>query len=130
MFDPNHPNISEERFKSYDQFDFYRDTEEVITATMPEPRKLSVSSSLFVDADLAGDKSNSQSQTGILIFINKALIIWYSKRQPRVESSNFGAEFRALKTAVELTEALRYILRMFGVPTDGATSIFCDNEAV
>ena len=47
-----------------------------------------------------------------------------------MESSTFGAEFRAMKTAVEMVEALRYKLRMFGVPIDGPTNIFCDNEAV
>ena len=35
-----------------------------------------------------------------------------------------------MKTAVELVEALRYKLRMFGVPIDGAASVFCDNDAV
>jgi len=35
-----------------------------------------------------------------------------------------------MKNAIELIEALRYKLRMFGVPIDGATNIFCDNEAV
>ena len=35
-----------------------------------------------------------------------------------------------MKTAVELTEALRYKLRMFGVPIERPTSVFCDNEAV
>ena len=29
-----------------------------------------------------------------------------------------------------MTDGLRYKLRMFGVPIDGPTSIFCDNEAV
>ena len=29
-----------------------------------------------------------------------------------------------------MIEALRYKLRMFGVPIDGAASVFCDNEAV
>ena len=54
----DHPNISEEIFKSYDWFDFYRDTEESIPAVMPEPRGSHMTSSLFVDADLAGDKRN------------------------------------------------------------------------
>ena len=35
-----------------------------------------------------------------------------------------------MKTAVEMVEALRYKLRMFGVPVNGAVSVFCDNEAV
>jgi hypothetical protein len=47
-----------------------------------------------------------------------------------VETSTFGSEFVAMKTAVELVEALRYKLRMFGVPVAGPTSVFCDNNAV
>ena len=97
---------------------------------MPEPRGHPISTSAFADADLAGHKITRRSQTGVLIFCNKAHIHWYSKRQPTVESSTFDAEFRAMKTTVELTEALRYKLRMFGVPIDGPTSVFCDNEAV
>ena len=35
-----------------------------------------------------------------------------------------------MKAAVEMIEALRYKLRMFGVPIDGAANVYCDNEAV
>ena len=31
---------------------------------------------------------------------------------------------------MEMIEALRYKLRMFGVPIDGAANVYCDNEAV
>ena len=90
----------------------------------------SVNISTFVDADHAGEKLTRRSQTGVLIFVNKAPIHWYSKRQPSVEASTFGAEFYAMKIAVEMNEALRYKLRMFGVPIDCPSNIFCDNEAV
>ena len=69
-------------------------------------------------------------QSGILLFINRAPILWFSKRQNTVETSTFGSEFVALPIAVELIEALRYKLRMFGIPIEGATNVFCDNEAV
>ena len=36
----------------------------------------------------------------------------------------------ALKNGVQLVEALRYKLIMFGTPIEGATNIYCDNEAV
>ena len=65
-----------------------------------------------------------------MIFINKAPIIFYSKRQNSVETSTFGAEFTACRQAVELLKGLRYKLRMFGVPIDGATCMCCDNESV
>ena len=36
----------------------------------------------------------------------------------------------ALKIAMEMNEALRYKLRMMGVPIEGETSGFCDNKLV
>ncbi|GAX20073.1 hypothetical protein FisN_1Lu447, partial [Fistulifera solaris] len=36
----------------------------------------------------------------------------------------------ALKIAVEMIEGLRYKLRMMGVPIEGSTSVFCDNDSV
>ena len=35
-----------------------------------------------------------------------------------------------MKNYIELIAALRYKLKMFGVPNDGSTEIFCYNEAV
>ena len=47
-----------------------------------------------------------------------------------VKSSTFGPEFVALRVTTELIEGLRYKLRMFGVPIDSATSVYCDNQSV
>ena len=82
---------------------------------------------MLVDADLLGDKSTRHSQQGVLIFINKAPIHWYSKIQATVESSTFEAELCAMKAGVEMVESLRYKLRMFGAPIDGSSNVFCDN---
>ena len=35
-----------------------------------------------------------------------------------------------MKTAVEHIEVLHYKLWMFGIPIEGPTNVFCDNEAV
>ena len=35
-----------------------------------------------------------------------------------------------MKIAIEQIEALRYKLRMLGIPVDGPTNTFCDNESV
>jgi hypothetical protein len=56
--------------------------------------------------------------------------MWHSQFQNTVEASTFGSEFQAIKNAVELMESLRYRLRMFGVPIEGPTNVFCANEAV
>jgi hypothetical protein len=62
--------------------------------------------------------------------LNRAPIIWYSKRQNTVETLTFGSEFIALKTAVEVIEGLRYRVRMMGIELDGATNVFCDNSSI
>ena len=47
-----------------------------------------------------------------------------------MESSTFGSEFVALRIATEKIIALRYKLRMFGVPLDGPAQVFSDSESV
>ena len=66
LFDSDHPEIRSSRFKSYDLFDFYRDTNKAIPPNMPEIGGLIMSISVFVDADLAGDKKNRHSQIDVL----------------------------------------------------------------
>ena len=97
---------------------------------MPKPRGRQVSTTAFVDSSHAANKVTRRSHTGYIIFVNRAPIIWYSKRQNTVESSTFSSEFIAAKTCVEEISAVRYKLRMFGVPLDGPTSVLCDNESV
>ena len=130
VFDASSPDIDERRFTKCSWTDFYRDAKEAIPPNMPEPRGKAVACHCFVDADHAGDRVTRRSHTGILIFLNRAPIIWFSKKQNTVETSTFGSEFVAMKTAVELIEALRYKLRMFGIPIEGAANIYCDNDSV
>jgi hypothetical protein len=47
-----------------------------------------------------------------------------------MESSTFGSEFVTLRICVEMIEALRYKLRIFGTPIDGPANTFCDNKSV
>ena len=130
LFDPAYPKVREKWFTKYDWYDFYKEAKEAIPSNMPEPRGLGVTITAFVDANHAGDSTDRRSQTGVLIFVNKAPIHWYSKKQNTVESSTFGAEFCAMKTALEMIEALRYKLRMLGIPLEGPANVYCDNEAV
>ena len=45
---------------------------------------------------------DTRNQTGILIFINRAPIHWYGKKQPSTKDSTFGAEFFYMKVGVEM----------------------------
>ena len=130
FFDPQHLELDERSFTTYDWYDFYRDAKEPVPGDMPAPRGQTVSTHCFVDSDIAANPVTRHSQTGLLLFVNRAPVTWFSRRQHTVETSTFGSEFITMKTAVEHVEALRYKLRMFGIPMEGPTNVFCDNEAV
>ena len=132
-FDPQEPIIDESAFvnsSSAKEFkEQYRDAEEELPKNMPVPRGKHVVTTGFVDASHAPDRKTRRSHTGFVLFVNRAPIVWYSKRQSTVESSTFSSELIALKICMEHVVALRFKLRMFGVPIDGETKILCDNKS-
>ena len=97
---------------------------------MPSPLGLMVVMTTFVDASFASNRVTRRSHTGFIIFINRAPIIYYSKKQTTVETSAFSSEFIALRTCLEHIVSLRHKLRMFGVEVDGPAHVFCDNQSV
>ena len=130
VFDPTYPDIDMQQFKECDWKDFYGDVKEAVPPNAPVPRGKEVDIRLFVDSDHAGDRATRRSRTGFLIYLNSALIAWYSKKQPTVESSVFGAEFVALKNGMEAVRGLHYKLRMMGIPISGPTYSIGDNMSV
>ena len=94
------PNV----FKKVDWSDIcdIEDIKEELPPRMPKPQGRSVKMSVFVDADHAGNKVTRQLHTGVLIFLQNALTVWYSKRQNTVESSTFGSEFVAMQIAKDM----------------------------
>ena len=130
VFDDTIPIIDENRFQPCDWTESYPGAEEPTPTRAPEIRANSVQMTAFVDADHAGCRATRRSQSGIIIFLNRAPTLQYSKRQNTVETSTFGSEYVAMRIGVELIEGLRYKLRMMGIPVDGPTSGFCDNDAV
>lgn len=144
-FDPRIPNIDYTGFisKRSDFQAHYRDAQEALPHNMPLPRGQPVQITAFVDASHASNQKTRRSHTGFIVFINRAPILWYSKRQNTVEASTFSSEFLALKTCTEAITHLRYKLRMFGVPLCHSPAsdahpqgivepahIFCDNASV
>jgi hypothetical protein len=128
VFDDTLPNLNLASFPVANWTEFYRDAKEEIPLNAPEPLGKEVNMYCFCDADHAGDRLTRRSQTGIIIFLNRAPIVWYSKKQNTVESSTFGSEFVALRIAVDLIVSLRYKLRMMGVPISTPCITLCDNE--
>ena len=99
-----------------------------LLSKMPEPLGNPIVIAAYVYANHAGNLANRRSHTGVLVYVNNDLILWYSKCQNTVKSSSFGSEFVALRIATELIEALQYKLRMFGVPIEDSTNVYCDNK--
>lgn len=131
VFDPHINEYNDIQWMEEDWSQFYPGIQgESIPMNMPEPRGARIHMTLFCDAAHATCLVTRRSTTGIVIFVNGAPIVWYSKRQNTIETSTFGSEFVALKIAIELNEGLRYKIHMMGVPLDGPTSGFCDNESV
>jgi hypothetical protein len=131
VIDPQERDWNQVNWVSKDWNRFYPDINgEVLPADMPEPRGNSIQINLFCDASHANDLKTRRSTTGFIFLLNVTPIQWYSKRQNTIEGSTFGSEFVALKIAADANEALRYKLRMFGIPITGATNTFCDNNSV
>ena len=100
--DPQHPEVDHTVF-DVDRTTFheqYRDAEEALPADMPKPRGRAVLTTAYVDASHAPNRITRRSHTGFIIFVNKAPIIWYSKRQQTVEASAFSSEFIAMKSCI------------------------------
>ena len=118
-FDPMYQKVESDQNieeKIEEMRKIYLDAKEDVPPNAPEPRGRPVQVVCFEDSDHAGNRVTRRSQTGILLYINSAPIVWDSKRQNTIESSTFGSEFVALRIASDLIISLRYKLRMFGIP--------------
>ena len=135
VFDPTYVSLQENetelektaRFKAKYMKELYPDAVELLPPNAPTPRGKPVKLHVFVDA---GDSITRRSRTGVLIYLNAAPTLWYSKKQNTVETSTFGSEFVAMRQAFEMIKALNYKLRMFGIPIDGPACVYGDNNAV
>jgi hypothetical protein len=94
---------------------FYSKVKEAIPPNAPPTRGRSVMIRIYIDANHAGKMVTMRSRSGYVQFINNVLVNWFSKKQGSIETSTFGSEFVALKTAMEANRGLRYKLRMMGV---------------
>ena len=111
IYDPSDPVVDENDFKRRDwassEFCHVEGKDE-FPCNMPEPRGHGFIMRAKVDADHASDTVSRQSRTGFLIYLNCALVYWWSKKQTSVESSSFGSEFVAMKQCCEYIRGLRY----------------------
>jgi hypothetical protein len=130
IFDHADPIYDPNTFIIQNWMEFYGDIEEELPPKMPEPLGQPMNITAFVDANHAGNVVTRRSHTGVIIYLQNTPIIWHSRRQNTIETSTFGSEFVALRCVRDLIVALRYKLRMFGVPIEGPAKVLCDNQGV
>ena len=97
---------------------------------MPGPLCDEMAVTMLVDSDHAHDKKTRRSITGMIILVGRTPVYTSSKRQGAVETSTYGAEFTAMRMAVEETIAIRSSLRSLGVRVETASYILGDNMGV
>jgi hypothetical protein len=96
LIDREHSSHSKYTTTWYDNWhQFYSDAEEEFPPDQPEPLGAKARISIYVDANHAHNMVSRRLVTGIILFVNKTLIKWISKRQKMVESSMYGSELVA-----------------------------------
>ena len=108
----------------------YGNVKEALPNNCPEPKGKSVCTTTYKDANLYHDVTTGRAVTGILHFINKTPIDWYSRKQSTVETATYGSEFSSAKMAIQQIQGLRTTLRYLSVPVDNTSHMFGDNESV
>jgi hypothetical protein len=79
VMDDTSPVFDESRFIQCDWTEYYPGACEPEPPRAPELRGNSVTTTCFVDADHAGCQETRRSHTGVILFLQKAPISWYSK---------------------------------------------------
>ena len=108
----------------------YGNGKEELPPDMPTPKGKMMRTTTYADANLMHDVVTGRSMSGILHLINQTPIQWFSKKQNTVETATYGSEFMVARQATEQILDLRYTLRMMGIPIDGKSWLFGDNQSV
>ena len=129
--DTDEPDTSQIPHREYDwAHSCYAGAREELPDDAPKPLGKRVITSAYKDANLFHDYVSGKAVTGILHFLNKTPIDWWTKLQATVETATFGSEYVSARTCVEQVMDLRLTLRYLGVPVHGPSFMFGDNETV
>ena len=111
-------------------YSVYGNVKEQVPHDIPEALGNEVVTTTYVDANLYHDMITGRSVTGVLHLMNGTPIDWFSKRQDTVETATYGSEFVAARIATEQIIDMRTTLRYLGVPIQGKSYMFGDNQSV
>jgi hypothetical protein len=84
----------------------------------------------YQDANLYHDIITGHSITGILHFMNKMPINWYSKKQATIEMATYGSKFLSAQTCIDQIVDLRLTQRYLSIPSRDVSYMFGDNKTI
>jgi hypothetical protein len=105
-------------------------SKEEIPHDVPTPKGKRVVLTSYVDAILLHCVVTGKAVTASLHMVNQKVISWSSQKQETVETATYGLEFVAAQKTIQQNIGLRLTLRYIGVPIEGPTFLFGDNESV
>ena len=114
----------------YDSTRIYGNVLEEKPKDAPESLGKSVTTTMFLDANLLHDIITGRSVTAVLHFFNLTSGDWYSKRQATVENATYVSELVAAKTVTEQIVDIKQTLRYLEVPIKSKAYMFGDNKSV
>jgi hypothetical protein len=99
--DPTYPEIDESAFIDTDWKAIYEEIKEAVPIDSPTPLGKEVELRLYVDYDHAGEKFTRHSRTGVVICLNMAPIVWFSKAASYGGIECLWGRFFAMKNGIE-----------------------------
>lgn len=120
VFDPRYIDINDNHLPPEKQAfnratymsELYPDAIDDKPKNKPWPRGRKVQITCFVDAEHAG-KTLQEGPGQVLIYVNRAPIIWWSKLQNIAQCSTYESELVVIRLVIEMIRALKYRLWVF-----------------
>jgi hypothetical protein len=124
------PNVGESNFMECDWSDFYPGAKGALPPNALKPLGKDVMLQIFIDSNHTGDKVSRCSRNCCVIFFNKCMIDWLSKKQSTVKISVFGMEICIMKHSIDNLCGIPYKLHMMGAPIKGSSYVYGENMSV
>jgi hypothetical protein len=120
------PDYLELEYKEYNWAKTkYGDIREQVLEGIPDPLGSYIMLSHYYNANLYHHVVMGQSvTTGILHFMNKMPIDWYSKKKPTVETATYGSKLITASSYIDQVVDLRLTLHYLSVPICDVSYIF------
>ena len=125
VFDKIKPNFADiNTFREVDWNEYYKNTSRNIPLNVLDNRCTSVVVSYFIDTDHAGCKFIRPLFISIFTFMNRAPILWFSKRWDIVKLFTFGLDYINMHQSIDGIVTLVYKTKIMGMCIEDPNHIF------